>query len=108
MSGPVDSSNSIPNWRQYQADKRLTFFFDPGTRYSYSGEGYALLQMVIEEITGRERETLALEGPLPDIGGVRHAQRGEDLLQHHHRECQPCSRQRFHRAGTGSADGRLR
>lgn len=64
----LSHSTGFPNWRQYQADKRLTFFFDPGTRYSYSGEGYALLQMVIEEITGRDLETLAREKVFAPLG----------------------------------------
>jgi CubicO group peptidase (beta-lactamase class C family) len=63
----LNHSTGFPNWRQFQPDKRLIFLFDPGTRYMYSGEGYALLQMVIEEITGRDLETLARQkvfGPL--------------------------------------------
>jgi CubicO group peptidase (beta-lactamase class C family) len=61
-------STGFPNWRQYQPDKRLAFSFDPGTRYSYSGEGFALLQMVIEEITGRDLETLARQKVFEPLG----------------------------------------
>ncbi len=40
---------------------KIRFLFDPGSRYSYSGEGINLLQFVVEEITGRGLEGLARE-----------------------------------------------
>ena len=55
----LSHSTGFPNWRQFEPDGRLKFLFAPGARYSYSGEGFALLQMVVEEITGRDLETLA-------------------------------------------------
>jgi CubicO group peptidase (beta-lactamase class C family) len=42
-------------------DGKLKFLFDPGTSFSYSGEGIGLLQMVIEEITGKGLEELSKE-----------------------------------------------
>ena len=51
----------FPNWRFFTDDNRLSFLFDPGTRFNYSGEGIHLLQMVVEEITGEDLETLARE-----------------------------------------------
>ena len=51
----------FPNWRMFTDDNRLSFLFDPGTRFNYSGEGIHLLQMVVEEITGKDLETLAQE-----------------------------------------------
>jgi CubicO group peptidase (beta-lactamase class C family) len=57
----------FPNWRFLTDDKRLSFLFDPGDRFSYSGEGIHLLQMAVEEITGEDLESLAREkvfGPL--------------------------------------------
>lgn len=35
-----------------EPDGRLRFHFDPGTRYAYSGEGYILLQFVLERGLG--------------------------------------------------------
>jgi len=57
----------FPNWRFLTDDNSLSFLFDPGDRFSYSGEGIHLLQLVVEEITGTDLETLALQkvfGPL--------------------------------------------
>lgn len=57
----LSHQTGFPNWRFLTEDKKLTFLFDPGSRYSYSGEGIALLQMVIEEIMGQGLEALARE-----------------------------------------------
>jgi D-alanyl-D-alanine-carboxypeptidase/D-alanyl-D-alanine-endopeptidase len=57
----LSHASGLPNWRWLEPDKKLTIKFDPGTKYSYSGEGMFLLQMVIEELTGKGFETLAVE-----------------------------------------------
>lgn len=57
----LSHSTGFPNLRSLEPDHRLKFLFSPGERYSYSGEGINLLQMVIEEITGKGLETLAQE-----------------------------------------------
>ena len=40
-------TTGFPNWRWFEADKKIKFKFDPGTRYSYSGEGLYLLQYYV-------------------------------------------------------------
>jgi len=40
------------NFRWLEPDGRLRLHVDPGTRYAYSGEGYMLLQLVIEQGLG--------------------------------------------------------
>jgi CubicO group peptidase (beta-lactamase class C family) len=63
----LSHSTGFPNWRFLTEDGKLSIMFPPGSRYSYSGEGIVLLQMVVEEITGRDLEALAQEkvfGPL--------------------------------------------
>ena len=39
----------FPNWRD---DAGLSLLFDPGLKFGYSGEGYVLLQTVVERLTG--------------------------------------------------------
>lgn len=51
----LSHSSGFPNWRFAEPGKPLPNLvpaFPPGSRYSYSGEGYFYLQRVIEEITG--------------------------------------------------------
>lgn len=61
----LSHSTGFPNWRwisrtgELQPEGKLHFYFDPGTDYSYSGEGMQLLQYVIERITGKGLEQLA-------------------------------------------------
>ncbi len=44
----LDHTTGFPNFRFLNADGKLDFKFDPGTRYAYSGEGFNLLQFVLE------------------------------------------------------------
>ena len=57
----LSHTTGFPNLRSLEPDGRLKFLFSPGERHSYSGEGINLLQMVIEEITGKGLEALAQE-----------------------------------------------
>jgi CubicO group peptidase (beta-lactamase class C family) len=57
----LSHTTGLPNLRQQEPGGRLRFLFSPGERHSYSGEGYFLLQTVIENITGKDLETLAQE-----------------------------------------------
>ena len=64
----LSHTTGFPNWRfldahtgNYNRNGKLAIYFTPGTRYAYSGEGFALLQRVIEKITGKGLEELARE-----------------------------------------------
>lgn len=48
----LNHSSGFPNFRFVNADGKLDFKFEPGTRYAYSGEGINLLQFVLEEGLG--------------------------------------------------------
>lgn len=54
----LSHTTGLPNWRWIEPDNRLRLHFDPGARYSYSGEGMTLLQVVIEKRTGQPLEQL--------------------------------------------------
>jgi len=45
-------SAGFANFRRFESDGRLRIHWTPGERYGYSGEGYRLLQFVLEEGLG--------------------------------------------------------
>lgn len=45
-------SSGFHNFAFLEPDQTLRFHFDPGTRYAYSGEGFILLQFVLEKGLG--------------------------------------------------------
>jgi len=45
-------STGLANWR-FQPNVPLASAFEPGTKWQYSGEGFVLLQRVVEKIAGR-------------------------------------------------------
>jgi CubicO group peptidase (beta-lactamase class C family) len=57
-------TSGLPNWRYLTPTginfgRPLEIENDPGTFYSYSGEGIQLLQLVVEQVTGERLEALA-------------------------------------------------
>lgn len=81
-------TTGFPNWRWFEADKKLKIKFEPGTRYSYSGEGLYLLQFVIEQITGKDYETMSQERVFKPLGMTNTSQiwqtRFEDKICYGH------------------------
>ena len=67
-------TTGFPNWRWFEADKKLKIKFEPGTRYSYSGEGLYLLQFVIEQITGKDYETISQDRVFKPLGMTNSSQ----------------------------------
>ncbi len=49
----LSHSSGLPNWRRFNDGAKLDIKYAPGTRYVYSGEGMQLLQLVVEERTGK-------------------------------------------------------
>ncbi len=45
-------STGFANFRWLEDDQKLRFHFEPGARYAYSGEGFYLLQLAIEDGLG--------------------------------------------------------
>ena len=54
-----------------QRGKKMMFLFNPGQRYKYSGAGINLLQMVVEEVTGKGIEELAHDKVFEPLGMTR-------------------------------------
>jgi len=48
----LSHKGGFPNWRWHNEDNKLSFWFDPGTTYNYSGEGLEYLKKAIENKTG--------------------------------------------------------
>jgi CubicO group peptidase (beta-lactamase class C family) len=68
----LSHSSGFANWRWDEPDQKLHVHFEPGSQYSYSGEGLCYLQFVIENLTGKSLNQLMQEklfGPL----GMRHS-----------------------------------
>ena len=63
----LSHSSGLQNWR-FQANQTLQLAFNPGERFSYSGEGIYYLQRVIEKITGKGFEQFMREKVLEPFG----------------------------------------
>ncbi|MFT3702067.1 MAG: serine hydrolase domain-containing protein [Agriterribacter sp.] len=64
----LDHTTGFPNFRWFEPDGKLRIKFEPGSRVSYSGEGMYLLQLVIQEITGKDFEKMAQERVFIPLG----------------------------------------
>lgn len=65
----LQHTSGLPNW----AGGALGFDFAPGTRWQYSGEGFMLLQRVVEAITGQPIDALLQAEVLGPLGMVNSA-----------------------------------
>ena len=63
----LSHSGGWRNWR-FAREHVLTADFEPGARFSYSGEGFAFLQRIVESLTGRALPVLARERVFAPLG----------------------------------------
>jgi CubicO group peptidase (beta-lactamase class C family) len=63
----LSHSSGWRNWRNSR-DVALTADFPPGSKFSYSGEGYFFLQRVVEKLTGKGLSQLARERVFDPLG----------------------------------------
>lgn len=64
----LSHQSGFPNWRRIRPDGPISFDATPGERFGYSGEGYRLLQFVVETITGRDLASLARDTVFTPLG----------------------------------------
>jgi CubicO group peptidase (beta-lactamase class C family) len=64
----LSHQSGLPNWRRVRPDGPIRIEFAPGDHFSYSGEGYCLLQLVVEQMTGRGLAELADEKVFAPLG----------------------------------------
>ncbi len=57
----LNHTSGFPNWRWLTDDNKLAIYFEPGSRFAYSGEGISLLQLVVETITNTPLQNLMLQ-----------------------------------------------
>jgi len=62
-------TTGLQNWRFSDEDK-FQFAFEPGTGFSYSGEGFFYVQRVVEQVTGQGIEAFLQERVLRPLGMV--------------------------------------
>jgi len=64
----MSHSTGMPNW----GGDRLEIAFDPGTEFSYSGEGFVFLQRAVEKVTGKDLNAFMQEEVF-DLLGMGHS-----------------------------------
>lgn len=65
----LDHTSGLPNWRWLADDnKKLRIYFQPGSRFAYSGEGIRLAQMVVETISEKSLDEISLERIFRPLG----------------------------------------
>ena len=67
----LDHTSGFPNWRRFNDDGKLHIHFEPGSRFAYSGEGIALLQLIVETVTKRSLGDLMSERVFQPLGMTR-------------------------------------
>ncbi|HTU33338.1 MAG TPA: serine hydrolase domain-containing protein [Candidatus Acidoferrum sp.] len=67
----LDHTSGFPNWRWAMPDKKLGIYFQPGTRFGYSGEGIDLAQLTVEIVTNRSITELMDERLFRRLGMTR-------------------------------------
>jgi CubicO group peptidase (beta-lactamase class C family) len=92
----LSHQGGLPNWRtrlSFEAERyeelfpaidTLRFAAEPGEGYRYSGEGYVLLQQIVEELTGRSLTQLARERVLDPLGMSRSSFLFDDAMRANH------------------------
>ncbi|MEN7551125.1 serine hydrolase [Rapidithrix thailandica] len=77
----LSHTSGFPNWRWFEPDHQLRVKFEPGTRYSYSGEGFVYLQVVLEKVLGHSLEKLAQQKIFKPLGMNRSSYQWQEAFE---------------------------
>jgi CubicO group peptidase (beta-lactamase class C family) len=80
----LSHTTGFPNWRWFEPDRKLRIHFEPGERYSYSGEGMTFLQVVLEKLTGKPLEQLMQEEVFGPYGMRTSSYTWQERFERHH------------------------
>ena len=72
----------LPNWRNEEYP--LKTYFAPGSRFSYSGEGYVWLQKAVEHVCGDPLERIAIRLVFEPLGMTRSSLVWQDRFEPDH------------------------
>jgi len=64
----LSHTSGFPNWRDADGTTTLLIHFNPGEKWSYSGEGMVYLSRVVEKITGMRFEAFMQKYALQPLG----------------------------------------
>lgn len=96
----LSHTTGFPNLRWYNPTEKnpefdslgtVKIYFEPGSKYAYSGEGFKFLQFALEEITGQSFDDMATELVFRPIGMYKtgyvwHDNFGDDLAIGHNKD----------------------
>jgi CubicO group peptidase (beta-lactamase class C family) len=74
----LSHTTGFPNWRR---DQQLTIQFDPGTEFSYSGEGFVYLGRVVQHLAGEPLHELVQRTVFDPLGMTRSSLVWEDRFK---------------------------
>jgi len=74
----LSHTSGFPNWRRFTDDGKLSINFEPGSRFAYSGEGIALLQLAVEAATKMPLRHLMRDRVFQPFGMTRTSMVWED------------------------------
>ncbi len=72
----------FPNWRPRGG--QLSIDFEPGSKFSYSGEGFVFLQRVVEHLTGEPLNVFMKRTVLDPLGMIRSSYVWEESFAENH------------------------
>jgi len=76
----LNHTPGFPNWRNGDS---INFIFEPGQRFSYSGEGFVYLQRIVEYISNKTLNEFITETVLEPLGMTKSSYVWKDEMEGH-------------------------